>query len=522
MIKVLLADDNKMSLKYFSELIRWQDYGYELVATAVDGENAWYDFQKYKPQLVIVDIQMPVISGIELAEKIQAVNPDTVIIFLSSYSEFYYARAAVKLRVHDYLLKHETTREVLIGKLEEIREHLKLEKKKKHLLAREEITRLFLQKRESGDEQKESDGYLNERYDCFFLEIEHEFSFLRQRLNRYVDNAITLEKPEAEEESREETQYLRECCKRFENYVALVQTANHEYVLITEPNKNAFDFCCMLQQLLQEETKKYCSVIILQKNRVIQDCASTYQQLHPCLKQIHFYPRATIIESSYLNEESCGTAELQRESEDFRLTNDTRIRMEQSYQKIRSAKDYAGFCQNAGQWIDRLMTLDRRMIHPRTGQIVELFAEDEKLSEYNAESVYRWIGQKVDKADEILRMTDYRKPSAVVQDAVFLISNHYSNYDLNVEWIAEKLGISPSNLNLQFKKETGFTPWKVIVNTRLSKARELLKAGTLTPNQICCMTGYSSQSYFSKVFKKAYGMSPQEYRRKQHEKMDET
>lgn len=522
MIKVLLADDNKMSLKYFSELIRWEDYGYELVATAVDGENAWYDFQKYKPQLVIVDIQMPVISGIELAEKIQAVNPDTVIIFLSSYSEFYYARAAVKLRVQDYLLKHETTREVLIGKLEEIREHLKLEKKKNHLLACEEITRLFLQKRETGDGKNESDSYLNERYDCFFLEIEHEFSFLRQRLSKYGANAIALEKPETEEKSREEMQYILECCKRLEKYVALAQTATHEYVLITEPNKNAFDFCCMLQQVLQEEMKKNCSIIILQKNRGIQDCASIYQRLQPCLKQIHFYPRATIIESSYLSEESGGIAELHRDREDIILTNDTRSRMEQSYQKIRSVKDYTGFCQCAGQWIDILMNLDRKMVHPRTGQIVELFAEGEKLSEYNVEGVYRWICQKADKVDEILRMRGYGKSSAIVQDAVFLISNHYSNYDLNVEWIAEKLGISPSNLNLQFKKETGFTPWKVIVNTRLFKARELLKVGTLTPNQICCITGYSSQSYFSKVFKKAYGMSPQEYRRKQHEKMDET
>ena len=64
MIRVLLADDNKSSLDYFAEMIDWERYGFQLVSTAVDGENAWMDFQKHHPQLVITDIQMPVLSGI--------------------------------------------------------------------------------------------------------------------------------------------------------------------------------------------------------------------------------------------------------------------------------------------------------------------------------------------------------------------------------------------------------------------------------------------------------------------------
>lgn len=512
MIKVLLADDNKMSLKYFSELIQWENYGYELVSASVDGENAWYDFQRYRPQVVIVDIQMPVISGIELAERILSVAPGTVILFLSSYSEFQYARAAVKLRVYDYLLKHETTREVLVQKLEEIREHLEHENEKQRLLAKEEITTLFLQKKKESGARKSTGSFLPDRYDCFFLELEHEFSFLKRLL-----------KKEAEETGTADTkQMLGDCCGAFQSCVTMVPVAESEFLLITKPNENPFDFCCMVQRTIRDAMDRYCSAVIIQKNQSIQECASVFQKVRPFLKQIYFYPQAAIIESAYFHASSVCISETYLNSMEHRMDEKKLIIMDQIYQKIRDAKDYSCFCRIAEKWIGDLMTCDRRMVHPSTGEIVVLFAEGETPKEHDINGVYRWIRGKAEKLTEILALTGYNEPSAVVQDAVFLISSNYSDYNLNVEWIAEKLKISPSNLNLQFKKETGFTPWKVIVNTRLSKARELLEASREAPNQICYMTGYNSLSYFSKVFKKAHGMSPQEYRRKKSYEMDET
>ena len=90
MIRVLLADDNTVSLEYFSTLIDWEHYGFQVVSTAVDGEEALYEFHRLRPEVVITDIKMPTMTGIELAERIHETSPQTVVLFLSSYSEFTY------------------------------------------------------------------------------------------------------------------------------------------------------------------------------------------------------------------------------------------------------------------------------------------------------------------------------------------------------------------------------------------------------------------------------------------------
>ena len=107
MYRVMLADDNKFALEYFSQLVDWKKQGFELVNMSIDGVEAWNNFCHYEPDVVITDVEMPGIDGIELTEKIRAFRPETIIVFLSSYDEFDYARAAIDLNVKDYILKQE-------------------------------------------------------------------------------------------------------------------------------------------------------------------------------------------------------------------------------------------------------------------------------------------------------------------------------------------------------------------------------------------------------------------------------
>lgn len=108
MLKVLIADDEEKVSKLIFHLVRWEELGMEVIGTVGDGVDAYEMILEKEPDVVITDIRMPGMDGIELVEKVlQKLDPDKKVFFviISGYSQFEYAQQAVKLGVEDYLLK---------------------------------------------------------------------------------------------------------------------------------------------------------------------------------------------------------------------------------------------------------------------------------------------------------------------------------------------------------------------------------------------------------------------------------
>lgn len=105
MIKVMIVDDEKYVRMGIIGDTDWSLIGCEVVAQASNGEMGLEMAQIHRPDLVISDIRMPKMDGIEMAGKLLEKYPETKVIFLTAYSEFEYARAAVRIGVSDYLLK---------------------------------------------------------------------------------------------------------------------------------------------------------------------------------------------------------------------------------------------------------------------------------------------------------------------------------------------------------------------------------------------------------------------------------
>ena len=105
-----------------------------------------------------------------------------------------------------------------------------------------------------------------------------------------------------------------------------------------------------------------------------------------------------------------------------------------------------------------------------------------------------------------------------MKQAVQCIYREYANAFLSVDDIAKEAGISVNRLNDLFKKEQGETAGKFLTKVRMERARELLDEGSEKMTAIAEKTGYTSTSYFARVFRKYYGMSPQEYKIKRRER----
>lgn len=105
MFKIMVVDDSPYALQYLCNLIDWESFDFILTGSFTNAHSLIAAARKDMPDAVITDITMPVMNGIELATELYALNPDLKIIFISSYSEFEYAKKALELQIFDYLLK---------------------------------------------------------------------------------------------------------------------------------------------------------------------------------------------------------------------------------------------------------------------------------------------------------------------------------------------------------------------------------------------------------------------------------
>lgn len=112
MYTVIIADDEKIIRESLKNEINWSDLGFKIESIAANGMEALELVEEYQPDLLITDIQMPYISGIDLARRVREINPFMDIVFLTAYEEFTYAQKAIKYNVISYLLKTQSKEEL--------------------------------------------------------------------------------------------------------------------------------------------------------------------------------------------------------------------------------------------------------------------------------------------------------------------------------------------------------------------------------------------------------------------------
>lgn len=120
MYKVIIADDQMPVLEYLQAKLPWQELGLELLAACSDGEEALHACKKLPPDILITDIGMPIMNGLQLIEEARKLNPGLKTVILSCHEEFHFAQQAVKLNVNDYILKETMRIEQLVDILSQL------------------------------------------------------------------------------------------------------------------------------------------------------------------------------------------------------------------------------------------------------------------------------------------------------------------------------------------------------------------------------------------------------------------
>ena len=144
-MRVVLVDDERIALDHIRTLIPWERYGYEIAGAATNGRSALRLCDELRPHIVIVDIRMPVMDGLELIREAAARGCGATFIVMSAYEDFEYARQAIALGcVSSYIVKHELDRGKLIRELDNARQAWERDERQRKLARSERLKEAFL------------------------------------------------------------------------------------------------------------------------------------------------------------------------------------------------------------------------------------------------------------------------------------------------------------------------------------------------------------------------------------------
>ena len=164
LIPVLIVEDERIILEDILHMIDWQQAGFQVVATAANGRAGCAAYQEHHPLLVIADIQMPIMDGLAMMRQLRHLDEGVSFLILSSYSEFEYAKEAVRLGTDSYLLKTELSPQLLLETLAPIREKIISRNNMRRFTTQHRLFALLSASVEAGADQAPAEEELSQAF----------------------------------------------------------------------------------------------------------------------------------------------------------------------------------------------------------------------------------------------------------------------------------------------------------------------------------------------------------------------
>lgn len=521
MKKIMLVDDEILIRETIRDCIDWEKEGFVYCGDASDGEVALPIIEELCPDILITDIMMPFMNGLELSDIVRKQYPDMKIIILSGHGEFEYARTALHMGVEEYCLKPVSASDI-IQLLKKV--SAKIDKE------REEKTRIDkLQQREAETRNVTRDKLLNDLSSGFLSTTEaiHLSASLSLPLvARYYVVAISdnrdLEQQPSDEVLLIDYRILQErsdilMCKRSRTETVWIMKGDSLEQLQQElqPLKE-------LQRLTAEASTGTVGTITIGIGSVQERLQGVHLSFLEAEEDMHwrrlarqnrhdlwktsagrldpsvFLDRGRFVDflkigtpaqlKSFVNEYASGLLDLDWHASPigYYILNDLTLEV------FRAAKD-----------MYRHVEAPEEMVHPLQQQIetIRSWTEACAFLVKLTEQFWAWRSRTSDKYGEMLR-----KVKEYIQD-------HYGKDYISLQDAAEHVTISPSHLSKVFSQETGQTFIEYLTQTRIRKAMELLQSTSAKSYEIAYQVGYNDAHYFSNLFKRVTGMTTKEYRK---------
>lgn len=516
MYKILIVDDERMIRMGIEKTINWKSLKIGEVYTAASAREAMEMIEKYKPNILITDISMTEMSGLDLVGIIREQESDMRIIILTGYDRFDYARQALQLQVHDFLLKPIDERELTesirmqIQKIEEIKE--------------EKQRTLNIKRTEGVYQQEYLESVIWDYMKGNTVEAQREQEFLQQfgfERNEMMRIGIVIPDKKTDQSSDEEKFYhqmmkqiamnlIDDCNKG----ITITDGENHLIIVFFSGyGEEKFDTSSEAEELM-DILRNECNAepklvfgsevsgfknlqvsyndalyVVKSERKEIADVfySKTYSKRNDIFQEVfREFKQACILNCSNIEQVMHILKRFKRAVESYNLGRKYAINC---YFELASAIYFS--------YINETGNTPEESLNSFTQSLVG--TDKEKAEEVTEMFLQKILAKEEGDEHEIIR-----KVKNMIHEDL--------SQDLTVANLAAQLYVSPNYLSRLFKQITGEGCNEYIVRKRIEKAKSLLETTSLKTGEIAMMVGYHDMNYFSLAFKKHIGKAPTKYR----------
>ena len=517
-MKLLIADDEALTREGLISSIDWNALGIREIFQADDGINALHIAKIQMPDIILCDIRMPRMTGIEMAEKLKAFLPDSSIIFMSGYSDKEYLKAAIKLNAINYVEKPLNPEEVKDAILEARKRRLEIFKTRRNenLYSLESSFRLGSLLTRPYSENKED-----------IQKLCTELSLTSNNRTSYTTFIVKLKdvSPDPVQLQTMRTQAKTFLFRYHLNFFYTQLHAVYHVFFVTSDTLPTSTVLSLVSDKLKDVFSLFGDFYISQGETVfgIANAYHSYTDAAIALQHSFFFQPGTILLSKEITSFPHKDNLFDEPSRLVSVFSDALLSKEQDgCNKILSGL-YNSYYQNLS-----LLPVYTKDLYYKLFMSLEDCAKKLKLSpdtftEFSTPSILDFL-ENCFSFLELHQMLETRTESFFDSLNVYLpedstiflikdyISKHYSNDALSIREISDHVHLSASYICTYFKNQTGQTLNQYLTEYRMEKAIRLLEDVRYQITDISSKVGYSNGNYFSKSFKKYTGVTPSKYR----------
>lgn len=535
-IKVFLVEDEMVIRRGIKNSIDWEKEGYIFCGEASDGELAYPMIIKEKPDILITDIRMPFMDGLELCKLVKEELPNIKILILSGYDEFDYAKEAIRLGVTEYLLKPISSGKLLEA-LNGVSESIRREKEDKDLVRKcmeemrentEHEKQKFFEQMIAGNLSMADALETGKKYEMNLSAGMYNLLLFRFTLGEENRKSGELlgEAEYAIEKLTERLEYVFEFQRDVEGWAFLLMADNEEQM--SERVKE-------LSKDLEEIMKNYSTITyfggIGQPVARLRELEESFREAERALAA-----RFTMELNRIISVEDIRMAQNVDTLDDIEITSFGEI------EKTRTMLEK--FLNNGAEdeidefvdvYINELPEENLKSVLMRQYIIMDAYivmmsfcekiegiegemqAQSEELKNsmktiQTLEEIKNYIRMLLKKIIGVRDTISGRRYSDIIEIAKDQIRKTYMSDEISLNTIAAEVGMSPSYFSSIFSKEMGKTFVEYLTEIRMDRAKELLMCSSMKTSEIGYEVGYKDPHYFSYIFKKTQNCTPKEFR----------